>query len=592
MSDFLLTEADVEEENTNDDDEDDEGNNNITLSDEEFIDDSNFNDPNASDYYGFTNVMREYEDAIQDSLADLDYDQEANNYVSDSEITDQPRIDEFDGFKSRVEKFKNTLIFPQGLNNENSFFYSILYAIRYNFKKKFDRVDDDEQIKVDIGDEIYNKIYPLKNFLKLDLDIVTFKNQCPTINQILTENNLFLRVFELKDKFRYISQNTAEKKNIIRELLTCITERFNGFNIVRIEFDHKIRRNFLPIDIIYKPVKKEEEIIDCFFSDKMSLAYRTTYNNDQKSTAVKHGCAFRCHYCSKYFCRKASFDRHIESCSGKPGFVYNFDTQNLLTFEENLKLKHDIHLTAYKDFETTAPADNMLDPESCTMNAVSYAIIFAFHPKLKMKRIIVERSFGHSLEKLTTIDYLTTEQLKFKDVITLQQLRDCALSVASKKKRNAVAEMFSTELKFASDCLLNWFYSKNKKNELSIHEKRDYETKNPIDWESGKCQICTFPLHVNPSDNITTDNNKMSYGDFIIQKEHKFLRNIFSEEDLQKSDAIKNLESFHESFSRYLRLVIFAEKCVTTLKEFSECYFDELLEFINEHCQDCIDLSN
>ena len=130
MSDFLLTEADVEEENTNDDDEDDEGNNNITLSDEEFIDDSNFNDPNASDYYGFTNVMREFEDAIQDSLADLDYDQEANNYVSDSEITDQPRIDEFDGFKSRVEKFKNTLIFPQGLNNENSFFYSILYAIR------------------------------------------------------------------------------------------------------------------------------------------------------------------------------------------------------------------------------------------------------------------------------------------------------------------------------------------------------------------------------------------------------------------------------------------------------------------------------
>ena len=84
----------------------------------------------------------------------------------------------------------------------------------------------------------------------------------------------------------------------------------------------------------------------------------------------------------------------------------------------------------------------------------------------------------------------------------------------------------------------------------------------------------------------------MSYGDFIIQKEHKFLRNIFSEEDLQKSDAIKNLESFHESFSRYLRLVIFAEKCVTTLKEFSECYFDELLEFINEHCQDCVDLSN
>ena len=51
-----------------------------------------------------------------------------------------------------------------------------------------------------------------------------------------------------------------------------------------------------------------------------------------------------------------------------------------------------------------------------------------------MKRIIIERSFGHSLQKLTTIDYLTTEQLKYKDTETLKQLRDCAFSVAGKKK--------------------------------------------------------------------------------------------------------------------------------------------------------------
>ena len=43
------------------------------------------------------------------------------------------------------------------------------------------------------------------------------------------------------------------------------------------------------------------------------------------------------------------------------------------------------------------------------MNAVSYVIIFAFHPDLDMKRIIIERSFGHSIEKLITIDYLTAE---------------------------------------------------------------------------------------------------------------------------------------------------------------------------------------
>ena len=140
-----------------------------------------------------------------------------------------------------------------------------------------------------------------------------------------------------------------------------------------------------------------------------------------------------------------------------------------MTFEENLKFKRDVPLTAYIDFETTVPTDDYLDPESKKMNAVSYVIIFAFHPDLDLKRVIIERSFGYSLEKLTTIDYLTTDQLKYKDLTTLKQLRDCAISVASKKNKIAISEMFSTELKFASDCLINWFnlkFKKMKKEEL------------------------------------------------------------------------------------------------------------------------------
>ena len=156
----------------------------------------------------------------------------------------------------------------------------------------------------------------------------------------------------------------------------------------------------------------------------------------------------------------------------------------------------------------------MFDPESCKMKAVSYAIILAFHPSYDFKRVIIERSFGHSLKKLATIDYLTTEQLNFKDEITLKQLRDAALEVHQKSKKNAIAEMFSIELKFASDCLLKWFYSKYKKTELSLSEKKNYEIHDPIDWENGKCQICTFPLDVKPSEKI--NDKEMTYGDFII----------------------------------------------------------------------------
>ena len=74
-----------------------------------------------------------------------------------------------------------------------------------------------------------------------------------------------MRVFELKEKFRWLIKQDAERKNVIRELLSCIFEKFNRFNIVRLEFDRKLRQKMLPIDIIYKPVKKETQNIEFFF---------------------------------------------------------------------------------------------------------------------------------------------------------------------------------------------------------------------------------------------------------------------------------------------------------------------------------------
>ena len=77
MSDFILREAIEEDEH----EEEEEGNDFITsISDEEFLDDeTEFEDQNPSDYYGFKNVVTAYEDAIQDSLSDFNFDQEANN---------------------------------------------------------------------------------------------------------------------------------------------------------------------------------------------------------------------------------------------------------------------------------------------------------------------------------------------------------------------------------------------------------------------------------------------------------------------------------------------------------------------------------
>ena len=193
--------------------------------------------------------------------------------------------------------------------------------------------------------------------MRLNLDILHFENQCLKVNQILNKNNLFLRVFELKEKFRCLIKQESEGKNIIRDLSSCIIEEFIGFNIVRIEFERKLRQKMSAIDIIYEPVKKEDEIIECFFSHQTNLAYRSTFSENQK---IKHSTAYQCYFCSKYYGGKDKFDRHIENCTGKPGYIYNFNIQNILTFEENLKFKSDIPLTAYIDFETTAATDDCL----------------------------------------------------------------------------------------------------------------------------------------------------------------------------------------------------------------------------------------
>ena len=125
--------------------------------------------------------------------------------------------------------------------------------MRYHLSGKVENCDDDE-LKRDIGAEIFDEIYPLKSMMKLNLDILHFENQCLKINQILNKHNLFLHIFELKEKFRCLIKQDSEKKNIIRDLSSCIIKKFNGFNIARNEFERKLRQKMSPLDII-----------ECFF---------------------------------------------------------------------------------------------------------------------------------------------------------------------------------------------------------------------------------------------------------------------------------------------------------------------------------------
>ena len=100
-----------------------------------------------------------------------------------------------------------------------------------------------------------------------------------------------------------------------------------------------------------------------------------------------------------------------------------------MSFEDNIGNKGDLLLVAYMDFETTAPAENFLTPERNKMVVVSFMVISAFHPKLNLNRVIIQRRFAHSLLNLATVGYLTEDQLKFVDKDLINQLKDCAINV-------------------------------------------------------------------------------------------------------------------------------------------------------------------
>ena len=82
---------------------------------------------------------------------------------------------------------------------------------------------------------------------------------------------------------------------------------------------------------------------------------------------------------------------------------------------------------------------------------------------------------------------------------------------------------------------------------------------------------------------------KMSCGDFIIAKEHKFLRNIFPEDELLTSDAIKNIHSFHENFSDFLKIVVYLQNTLNSVQELLDCNYEELKQSCQDFCGDCID---
>ena len=207
---------------------------------------------------------------------------------------------------------------------------------------------------------------------------------------------------------------------------------------------------------------------------------------------------------------------------------------------------------------------------------------------LHIDRVIIECSFGHSLKSPADLSYLMRKQHKFKDEKMMIQLRDCTLAVHARNSKIATSEMFTTELKFTTDCLLKWFDKKFKPTnlELSNSARRKYEIENPIDWLHDRCCICTFPLKINAT-RFDADSQIMSYVNFNIFKEHKGLKNIFLSEELATTNSLKDLKTYHQTFVNFLKIVIFLQNALSTHENFGDYFSEDLLNFYHNNCADC-----
>ena len=84
-------------------------------------------------------------------------------------------------------------------------------------------------------------------------------------------------------------------------------------------------------------------------------------------------------------------------------------------------------------------------------------MIVAFHPPLKLDRIIIYRSFAHSIEQLTTLDYFFRENISFIEPHSINMLKDMAFEVSKKKCKKSVGRMFSIESALVKKTLLKCF---------------------------------------------------------------------------------------------------------------------------------------
>ena len=184
-------------------------------------------------YRNFENVMRPIAEALREefdeSMREAQQFDEFSNFCESSE--EEGEADEFKDVGKRIEKLEETFHPIVDANNnggaQNSFIYATLYTLRFDVSNKLNECTEKE-LQETISADLFLKLFENKDKFKLELD--NRKLLCMKMNDMLADSSYFLRVYELRKKFKYLNLKSPKKQAIVRQLSSSVDQKFNGFN--------------------------------------------------------------------------------------------------------------------------------------------------------------------------------------------------------------------------------------------------------------------------------------------------------------------------------------------------------------------------
>ena len=188
-------------------------------------------------------------------------------------------------------------------------------------------------------------------------------------------------------------------------------------------------------------------------------------------------------------------------------------------------------------------------PQICVLilnrrKCLLYLMFCLFSSGIKYKRNFNSKKL-HTLKQLTSLNYFSEGRLKFIDFEIIKQLKDIVIDVSKRKCKSTMGQMFCIECALVKKNI-DWFNKNYRTQYLEVNAfvKMQYERNNLVNWKNDKCILCKLPLRVEP----TMPDYEMTYGDFIICFEHKFIRNIYIISQIKESDHLETLGNYYEIY--------------------------------------------